>query len=117
MITILQKSLAIFLEQAVGDNITSANCYNDCIQTFAEYRKYVETSFLYFSSQAELITSSSYQILFSESKILIFFSLKSKTDVSKTAKTVANFEEQDKQGTFHMIFTTQKGSRFFAWNC
>ena len=55
--------------------------------------------------------------MFWESKILIYSCLKRKTDVSKTAKTVVNFEEQDKQGTFHMIFTTQKGSRFFAWNC
>ena len=55
--------------------------------------------------------------MFWESKILIYSCLKRKTDVSKTAKTVVNFEEQDKQGTFHLIFTTQKGSRFFAWNC
>ena len=55
--------------------------------------------------------------MFWESKILIYSSLKSKTDVSKTAKTVVNFEEQDKQDTFHMMFTIQKGSRFVAWNC
>ena len=55
--------------------------------------------------------------MFWESKILIYSCLKRKTDVSKTEETAVNFEEQDKQVTFHMIFTTQKRSRFFAWNC
>ena len=55
--------------------------------------------------------------MFHENKILICSCLKRKTDASKTAKTAVNFEEQDKQGTFHMIFTTSEGSRFLAWKC